>query len=72
MMPDPVRCQVCGGPLPDVFFPGVTTCREWADTVSRERGDLLPEDIARELDLRLACCRLFAAIREDREPVGEP
>jgi hypothetical protein len=45
MPPDQVSCQVCGCPLPDVYFPGVTTCREWADTVARERGDLLPEDI---------------------------
>jgi hypothetical protein len=32
--------------------------------------DLLPEEVARRLDRMLACCRLFAAIREGREPIG--
>ena len=71
-MPNPVRCQVCGHPLPEVIFPGVTTCREWADTVAHQRGDLLPEEVAHGLDRMLAWCRLLAAIREGREPIGEP
>jgi hypothetical protein len=53
------------------FIAGLTTCGEWADTVARERGDLLPEEIARGLDRMLASCRLFAAIGEGRESIGE-
>jgi hypothetical protein len=33
---------------------------------------LLPEEVAHGLDRMLACCRLFAAIREGREPIEEP
>jgi hypothetical protein len=54
-----------------VFLPRVQTCRGWADTVACERGDLLSEEIAHWLDRLLAWCRLFAAIREGREPLGE-
>jgi hypothetical protein len=71
-MPDPVCCEVCGLPLPEVDFPGVQTCREWADTVARQHGDMLLEEIARGLDFLLAYCRLFAAIRTGQESIGEP
>jgi hypothetical protein len=33
---------------------------------------MLLEEIARGLDRMLAYCRLFAAIRAGREPIGEP
>jgi hypothetical protein len=71
-MTPPSCCQVCGLPLPEVVFPGVQTCRGWADTVARKRGDLLPRRSPVGENFMLASCRLFAAIREGREPVGEP
>src|SRR3954463_15726061 len=48
-MSDPVLCQVCGDELPDHDFPGVTTCREWADATAARLGDLLDEDTSRDL-----------------------
>jgi hypothetical protein len=33
---------------------------------------MLPEEISRELGRMLTWCWQFAAIREGREPIGEP
>jgi hypothetical protein len=70
-MPGPALCAVCGDELPD-DFPGVTTCRGWADTYARERGDLLSEDLYRGLMLMRCLWQVMAALRDGRDRIGEP
>jgi hypothetical protein len=40
---DPPRCAVCGDTLSDYTLPGTTTCKEWADSLARLKGDMLDE-----------------------------
>jgi hypothetical protein len=71
-MPVPARCAVCGDELPDARFPEAATCRQYADALARERGDLLPEDLYQSLMLMRLWCRLSATLRDGKEMIDEP
>jgi hypothetical protein len=53
-------CTVCGYPLPDHEFPGVTTCAEWCDAAATRLGDILDDDTYRRLVQLRNWCRLFS------------
>jgi hypothetical protein len=67
-MPEPL-CSCCGVLLPDATVPGPTTCRQWVDAVVRHQGDLLSEDLCRDLELIRVFCALYAAIRDGEETI---
>jgi hypothetical protein len=48
------------------------TCRQYADALARERGDLLPEELYRSLMPMRLWCQLSAALRDGKERIDEP
>jgi hypothetical protein len=62
------RCQRCG----DILAGPYRTCRDYADALARQWGDLLTADQADQLLLLRLLCRISEALQTGAEEIGEP
>jgi hypothetical protein len=61
-------CTICGDTLPDPY----TTCRQWCDSVARERGDTLPQKDAEALLVMRGLCQVSGALAIGSVTIEEP
>lgn len=62
-----MQCSRCNDDLPADAPPSVRTCRDYADMIARERGDMLDEAMSNMLMMMRLYCALDYALAH-----GEP
>jgi hypothetical protein len=67
----PPRCRHCEDELPEDCPAGVTSCASYCNWKAGQRGDMLPENEARALELWKGLCALDVAIRNGLELLPE-
>jgi len=62
-----MRCSRCNDDLPADAPPSVRTCRDYADMIAREHGDMLDEESSQSLMLMRLFCSLDYALANGEE-----